>query len=145
MKKIGEYTARGRVEHRIVQRITLFDGCFDTGYKVTSFQLLTDDPTTALSDVSGVLATEEAAATAEWNLADQRQIAWAGHEVRQGGPAESGGTVDPDNFVVEDLYIYGFNGSGTNQFINYIVTMEKYETTDWRGALAMVRNSAQSS
>jgi hypothetical protein len=145
MKKIGEYTARGRIEHRFIQRITLFDGCFNTGYKVISFELLTDDPTTALNDVSGTLATEEAAATSEWNLADVRQIGWAGHEVRQGGPAESGGAVDPDNFIVEDLYVYGFNAAGTNNYINYIITMEKYETTDWRGALAMVRNSAQSS
>jgi len=145
MKKIGEYTARGRVGHRLIQRITLFDGRFDTGYKVVSFQLLTDDPGTALSDVFGTLATEEAAAVAEWNLADSRQIGWGGHEVRVGGPAGSGDTIDRDNFIVEDLYVYGFNGSGTNQFVNYIVRMEKYETTDWRGALAMVRNSGQSS
>lgn len=145
MKKIGEYTARGRVEHRLTQRITLFDGRFDTGYKVISFELLTDDPSTALNDVFGVLATEEAAATDEWNLADSRQIGWAGHEVRQGGPAEAGGTIDPDNFIVEDLYVHGFNSAGTNNYINYIIVMEKYETTDWRGALAMVRNSGQSS
>ncbi len=145
MKKIGEYTARGRLKHRITQRITLFDGRFDTGYKVISFEVLTDDPGDADNDVHGVLATEEAAATNDWNLGDQRQIGWAGHEVRSGGPAQSGGTVDPDNFVVEDLYVRGSNGGGTNYYVNYIIVMEKYQTTDWRGALALVRNSAQSS
>jgi hypothetical protein len=145
MKKIGEYTCRGRLFHAITKRITLFDGRFDTGYKVVSFKLLTDDPSTAANDVFGVLATEEAAATDDWNLGDQRQIAWAGHENRQGGPAAQGGAVDPDNFVVEDLWVRGNNGSGTNYYVNYIIVMEKYETTDWRGALAMVRNSAQSS
>ena len=49
--------------------------------------------------------------------------------------------IDPDNFVVEDLWVY-VRASG-NQPINYLITMEKYDTTDARGALAMVRNNAQ--
>jgi len=142
MKKIGEYTARGTIADREVKRIVLFDGCFDTGYKVISFKVLTDDPTNAAADVSGTLATEESAAVGIWQLGDQRQIAWSGHEVRVGGPAEAGGAIDPDNFVVEDLYVYGKNANAGGQ-VNYIITMEKYETSDWMGALAMVRNSGQ--
>jgi hypothetical protein len=143
MKKIGEYTCRGRLLHNITKRITLFDGRFDTGYKVITFEVLTDEPSNSATDVTGVLATEEAAATNDWNLGDQRQIAWAGH---QGAlfPAKAG-TVDPDNFIVEDLYVRGANAAGTNYYVNYFIVMEKYETTDWRGALALVRNSAQSS
>jgi len=141
MKKIGEYTARGRVIHRGTDRITLFDGCFDTGYKVISFKVFPIDPYTAASDVVGVIATEAAAATDDWDLADQRQIGWASVDIRTGGFAQGGGTVDPDNFIVEDLYVHGFSGTGVD--INYIITMEKYQTTDWMGALTMVRNSAQ--
>jgi len=129
MKKIGEYTCRGRVKRNTTQRITLFDGRFDTGYKVTSFQVLPEDPTVAAEDVTGVLATEPGAATLEWNLGDQRQIAWAGNKSDSSSSTQMS-VIDPDNFIVEDFYM---------------ITMEKYETTDWRGALALVRNSAQSS
>jgi len=141
MKKIGMYTARGQILNQATKQITLFDGRFDTGYKVISFKVYPDEPYTAAADVVGVLATEAIAATNDWDFSDQRQIAWASVDIRTAGFAAGGGTVDPDNFIVEDLYVHGKNqNSGA---INYIITMEKYETTDWRGALAMVRNSNQ--
>jgi hypothetical protein len=141
MKKIGEYTTRGQLIHRFTERIPLFDGRFDTGYRVVSFRVYPTEPFTAAADVVGVIATEEAAATIEWDLSDSRQIAWASVDIRTGGFAKGGGTVDPDNFIVEDLYLHAFSGTGDP--INYIITMEKYETTEWMGALALVRNSAQ--
>tara|TARA_R100001244_G_C5164357_1_gene131291 strand:+ start:294 stop:731 length:438 start_codon:yes stop_codon:yes gene_type:complete len=141
MKKIGQYTARGQIANQTTKRITLFDGRFDTGYKVVSFKVFPDEPYTAAADVVGVLATEEAAATDDWDLNDQRQIAWSSVDIRTGGFAAGGGDVDPDNFIVEDLYFHGKNGDGGA--INYLIVMEKYETSEWMGALAMVRNSAQ--
>jgi|FLLY01.1.fsa_nt_gi hypothetical protein len=143
MKKIGEYTARGQIANQTTQRITLFDGRFDTGYKIISFHVFPDEPYTAAADVVGVLATESAAATDDWDLGDNRQVAWASVDIRTGGFAAGGGTTDPDNFIIEDLFVHGKNGN--SGAINYLVTMEKYETTDWRGALAMVRNASQSS
>jgi len=142
MKKIGEYTCRGNVKDLTTQRITLFDGRFDTGYKVTSFQVLPENPDVATEDVVGVLATESAAAGLRWNLGDQRQIAWAGNK-NDGLSSTQMAVIDPDNFIVEDLYFFGKNGA--TKSVNYLITMEKYETTDWRGALALVRNSSQSS
>ena len=143
MKKIGQYTARGQIANQTTKRITLFDGRFDTGYKVVSFKVFPDEPYTAAADVVGVLATEEAAATDDWDLNDQRQIAWSSVDIRTGGFAAGGGDVDPDNFIVEDLFFIGTNDAG--QDLNYFIKMEKYDTTDWMGALTMVRNSAQSS
>jgi hypothetical protein len=140
MKKIGEYTARGKVADRTTKRITLFDGRFDTGYRVVRFQVLPDDPDVAATDVVGMLATEESAATVAWNLSDQRQIAWAGNK-NDGYSSTAMNVVDPDNFIIEDLYFHGKNAASTS--INYIITMEKFDTTDWMGALTMVRNSAQ--
>jgi len=139
MKKIGEYTARGKVANQTTKRITLFDGRFDTGYRVVSFKVFPDEPYTAAADVVGVLATHSEAATNDWDLSDQRQIAWSSVDIRTGGFAAGEGDVDPDNFIVEDLYFHGKNGASGS--INYLVTMEKYETTDWMGALAMVRNT----
>ena len=144
MKKIGEYTCRGRVKRNTTQRITLFDGRFDTGYKVTSFQVLPEDPTVAAEDVTGVLATEPGAAILDWNLGDQRQIAWSGNKSDSSSSTHMA-VIDPDNFIVEDLFFFGDNPFSAGSRVNYLITMEKYETTDWRGALALVRNSAQSS
>jgi hypothetical protein len=141
MKKIGEYTARGQIANQTTKRITLFDGRFDTGYKVISFHVFPDEPYTAAADVVGVLATEATAATNDWDLSDQRQIAWASVDIRTGGFAQGGGQTDPDNFIIEDLYFHAKNGDGGA--INYLIVMEKYETNDWMGALTMVRNSAQ--
>jgi len=141
MKKIGEYTTRGSVPDQTTKRITLFDGRFDTGYRVVSFQVLPFDPADATSDVIGVLATEEAAATEAWDLSDNRQIAWCGARGGRSAPEDGLCEIDPDNFIIEDLFFRGTNTTG--RATNYLITMEKYDTTDWMGALTMVRNSAQ--
>lgn len=140
MKKIGEYTTRGLVGFREVKRISLFDGRFDTGYRLVSVQALQADPSSSDADCFITVATEEEAANPQWDLGDVRQIGWASSK-GDPFPTLSPGVVDPDNFIVEDLYIYSnsIDGSGTN----YLITMEKYDTTDWHGALTMVRNSAQ--
>ena len=51
--------------------------------------------------------------------------------------------VDRDNFIVEDLYVYVRSGTSAAA-VNYYIELDKYDTTDARGALAMVRNSSQS-
>jgi len=141
MKKIGEYTTRGKVLSNTTKRISLFDGRFDTGYKIVKFLVLPDAARDSSVDVIGVLATEAEAATSDWDLSDQRQIAWASSRGGRSAPEDGFAVVDPDNFIIEDLYFHGRNTS--DQFINYLITMEKYDTTDWMGALTMVRNSAQ--
>jgi hypothetical protein len=141
MKKIGEYTTRGTVAHNTIDRVILFDGRFDTGYRVISFVLLPSDADDVNADVYGTLATEEAAAVRTWNLGDQRQIGWSGNKVDPLASTLQAGIIDPDNFIVEDLFVFGASGNSTE--INYMITLEKYDTTDWVGALAMVRNSAQ--
>jgi hypothetical protein len=141
MKKIGEYTVRGDVPDGGVGRVILFDGRFDTGYVIKSFYIFPRDPTSGNSDSFGCLATEEGAATSNWVASDNRQIAWATANMLGYGSDQPTTLIDPDNLVVEDLWIYG-NDANDNP-VNYIITMEKYEFTEWRGALAMVRNSAQ--
>ena len=61
------------------------DGRFDTGDKIVDFRVYPDDPYTPADDVVGVLATEASAATEDWNLGDQRQVAWASVDIRTGG------------------------------------------------------------
>lgn len=147
MKKIGEYTIRGRVSHLVESRIILFDGKFDTGYVVKSFSVFPYDFTAASDQtIIGRLATTDGLPTVRetfWDASDNRQIAWAstdglGFESMNPGEATF---IDPDNFIVEDLYITCLNGDDNES--NYLIVLEKYDTTDSRGALAMVRNRSQ--
>ena len=76
---------------------------------------------------------------------DGNQIAWAGNDGAGGGKwTNNTSIVDPDNMVVEDLYVYARTlSSATADPINYMVILEKYEITEWEGALTMAQDRAQ--
>ena len=144
MKKIGEYTMRGQVAETVAgfsEKIgNLFDGRFDTGYRVVEFVIAGVEGATA-DDYSAKLSTE-ATGTRNWNWGDNREIAWASTNVGASGVRENHfSLVDPDNLTIEELFIDCLTpGTGT---LNYFIRLEKYSFSDWRGALAMVRNSSQ--
>ena len=154
MKKIGTYTVRGSgFESDDGQgpiKIPLFDGKFSTGYRVTSFQVwassIADTYDQRLGAKLGTVGTLSQAASDFMNAGDQREIAWAGQgdgSIDEMGPVTS--IIDPDNMIVEDLYVYLRANQQTGvEKVNYIITMDKYDITDWQGALCMVRNNAQS-
>jgi len=143
MKKIGNYTVRGKAEDDKVTKVMLFDGRFDTAYKITKFVVAGVNTSSALStDVNGCLATTEDSPSANWDFSDQRQIGWASlRGIEAAAVGDDFSLIDSDNLVVEDLFVY-VNGNGSTH-VNYYVEMEKYEVTNWQGALAMVRNNAQ--
>ena len=152
MKKVGEYTLRGTLEGEsttpIWDKILLFDGKFTTGYRIVEFVVSAVNSSSA-QDVTGKLATEPTAVTTiglgnYWNWADNREIAWASannvtSSIREG----SFSLTDPDNLVIEDLYVSVQNNAGSTEQVNYFIKMEKYEFSDSIGALAMVRNRSQ--
>lgn len=155
MKKIGEYTTRGLVtETQVIDgrpaKIPLFDGSFETAYKVTAFYVWGTDWSAASGpDVIGKLSKNDdgTVGQADFMRADDgNQIAWAGSS----GGADTPGVVfnnfiiDPENLVVEDLYVYARSTNATQSDpINYMVIMEKYEISDWKGALTMAQDRAQ--
>ena len=152
MKKIGQYTARGIVTEDDTsggnpQLIPLFDGSFKTAYRVIEFHIWPGSiNNSSNADVLGKLSKNDdgVLTTANfWRADDDNQIAWAG--ITGGGDAinQPFNLVDPDNLIVEDLYVYGLTAGSTTVAINYMVIMEKYEITDWQGALAMARDRAQ--
>ena len=156
MKMIGKYTARGIVseadtEAGLPQKIPLFDGKFTTGYKVVQFQIWgTDYGSGANPDCIGKLSKNDDGVTSFSNFFradDDNQIAWAqatGQTDSGGGGGFGESIVDPDNLVVEDLYVYVRSANTTDADpVNYLVVMEKYEIDDWQGALAMARDRAQ--
>ena len=156
MKKIGQYTARGTVSEQDTidgnpHQIPLFDGRFDTAYRVVEFKIWgTDYDGSANPDCIGKLSKNDDGAVAPsvfMRADDDNQIAWAttaagGQSGTDGGFSES--IIDPDNLVVEDLYVYVRSANATTTDpVNYLVILEKYEITDWQGALAMARDRAQ--
>ena len=152
MKKIGEYTARGIVTEDDTtagnpQRIPLFDGSFKTAYRVIEFHIWPGNiNSSSNADVLGKLSKNDDGVTSNvnfWRADDDNQIAWAG---ANGGADLINipmSIIDPDNLIVEDLFVYGITAGSTTAPINYLVVMEKYEITDWQGALAMARDRAQ--
>jgi len=147
MKKVGEYTSRGQVpdgEHRI----ELFDGRFDTGYRVTRFVIAASNTAEDEVDFQSVkLATEPGLSADTWDWSDNREIAWSmfGYFANPSNAAFGGPSsfteIDPENLIVEDLFLYV--QSRNEDPVNYIIEFEKYDITDWQGALAMVRNRSQ--
>ena len=153
MKKIGEYTARGIVLETetvagVPQKIPLFDGQFTTAYRVTRFQVWGSNVSGNGGYAFGKLSKNDTGATAEadfFRADDDNQIAWsqAGHSTSGYSISGMGDfIIDRDNMIVEDLYVYVHsNVSGLE--INYLIEMDKYEISDWQGALTMARDKAQ--
>ena len=147
MKKIGEYTTRGVVSTTGLARITLFDGRFDTGYRVVKFDMamLTQNVN---AEASCKLLTDDRGSSADsddWNWDNNEEIAWArtGNNTTSNATHTTESYVDPDNMIIEDLYIKAATNEGDAE-VNYMIVLEKYEFTEWNGALNMVRNSSQS-
>ena len=155
MKKIGTYTCRGRGLESDntgggVIKVALFDGRFDTGYRVTRFVVSTN-AANAGSDCIGKLQTEEPAVPGDafWDWSKNTEIAWAAFTmdatVTPGeGWSTNNNMVDRENMIVEDLFITVRTRDITDPFVNYYIELEKYDISDSQGALAMVRNRAQS-
>ena len=154
MKKIGQYTARGTINEADTaagnpQKIPLFDGSFSTAYRVIGFHIWGSDyGGSANPDCIGKLSKNDIGTLSAGNFMradDDNQIAWAwfGASTDAGGSSSQDPIIDKDNLVVEDLYVYGRSvNTETTDPINYMVVMEKYEISDWQGALAMARDRA---
>lgn len=155
MKMIGTYTARGivteaKTEAGLPQLVQLFDGKFSTGYRVVDFKVWSASyDSSNNADCIGKLSKNPDGVTAAadfFRADDDNQVAWA----TSGGGADSAALetlgqaiIDPDNLIIEDLYVYVRNAGGNTIKINYLITMEKYDITEARGALTMARDRAQ--
>lgn len=148
MKKKGEYTCRGRVIEGDEVRIQLFDGSFETAYKVISFDIWSADLGSSGNDCAGRLSVNSIGAMPTsgtmMDARDANQIAWAAVQAGTNGFGPISSIVDPDNLVIEDLWFSGQHG-GTSKEINYLITMEKYDISETMGAVTMSRKQAKRS
>ena len=153
MKLLGTYTARGTcTEQQTIdgnpQRIRLWQGTNKIAYKVIDFKVWgTDWDGSANPDAIGKLSKNDIGTVAPsvfMRADDDNQIAWASSSGStqggtQGGFADS--IIDPENLVVEDLYVYVRSPNATAEDpVNYLVTMEKYAVEAFRGTLEMARD-----
>ena len=122
-------------------KVYLFDGSFETGFKIVDFQIAPSD--WALdTDVAAILSTEPIEGNAyQWNWADNRQKGWATYQAN--GASATGNYYQEhlDDIIVEDLYIKAW--SQTAQNVNYKIVLEKVKIAEYRGALALVMNASQ--
>ena len=154
MKKIADLTMRGKIEcasnsSGFTERLQMFDGRFNTAYRVTKF-IVSTNAANAGSDCIGKLSAEEPAdpADAFWDWSNNTELAWAAFTmdatVTPGeGWATNNNLVDRENLIVQDLFITVRTRDISDPFVNYYIELEKYDMTDAQGALAMVRNRAQ--
>lgn len=154
MKKIGEFTARGQNTEEqsrvgMPARIRLFDGRFDTAYKVREFYVWgASFNTSSNPDVLGKLSTSpnvEEASVNFFNAADSREIAWGSSagSTDTAFNAPPGTVIDPENLIVEDLWF--FARSAGAEPVNYLIIMDKYEVTETIGAVSMAKDRASES
>jgi hypothetical protein len=154
MNKIGEYTARGIVRETETDdgqpaKIELFDGRFDTAYRVVEFKIWPSDIGSVDNfECCGKLSKNDDGTLTDsdfFRADDGNQIAWAGNDGAGGGKwTNNTSIIDPENLIIEDLFVYARTlSSATSDPINYLVVLEKYEITDWLGALTMAQDRAQ--
>jgi hypothetical protein len=151
MKKIGDYTLRGLFtdgEGVLVRIATLFDGRFDTAYRLVKARFIPSDfATSTAPDCLAKLSTDvgvNVESSGFFDCSDNREIAWGGFSGSTDGSLSAidvGTVIDPDNMIVEDLYM-AIRQSASGD-VNYILEFEKYDITDWQGALSLVRNRSQ--
>ncbi len=146
MKKIGEYVVRSQVTSSDGggDRIQLFDGRFDTGYRITKFEIANSDrSTTSVVIGSAKLTTEPSLSNDNWDWGKVTEVAWAscawdGNGISTQTPNT---VIDPDNMIIEDLYISV--DSNIEQDYNYIIHFEKYEFAPFDGAGFLIKNNSQ--
>lgn len=155
MKLTRTYTCRGKItetesETGAPARIRLFDGSYETAFKVISFHVWSTSVSGSAPFCVGKLATSNALPNVQaadfFDASDSREIAWS-----QSSGATDGGQhtigdniVDPDNLIVEDLWVY-VRANNDLTPINYMITLEKYDISETLGAVSMSRDRANES
>ena len=142
MKSEGIVTMRGVGTVPNVERVLLFDGRFDTAYRIVDFKIAPTGPLDQ-EEITATLNTIEVSHSSTWNWALNTQVGWAAWNVPINSRFGEYSNVDDEAIVVEDLYIDFTGDSG--QTINWEIKLEKLEVKDYQGALAMISSRGQGS
>jgi hypothetical protein len=140
MKQDNILTLKGKILAGDVERITLFDGRFDTAFRILSIVITPQDILTAEA-MTLKMMTEDATHSTGWFWAKNTEVGWASWNVPTNSRFGQFSQVDKEALIVEDLFLDASGDSG--EFVNYMIELEKVNITTWKGALAMVRNKSQ--
>lgn len=147
MKKVGEYTLTGRIPSRVETRVSLFDGKFDTAFRIDSIKCANVNNSTARESFIVVTTKQDVFGTTanEWDWSDNFQVAWAMYKTAVGSNEGSFffSNVKDGNLIVEDLYLNVETDDTVFAEVNYEIKMTKFDISEAQGALAMVRSSSQ--
>ena len=117
--------------------INLFDGRFDTGFKLISFEIVARYGTDNAEEATATLYNrKQAGFDREWNFADVEQVGWSGWMIPTATQFGIWNRVDDETILVEDLFLQIYAVAETADF-NYIIKLQKYDITEWEGALAL--------
>ena len=143
MKKLGNlYTMAGSINATSSNdpfRIQLFDGKYTTAYRIEYFAVHNNGDNQ--TDVQAVLTTDILGTSplSNWDFGNNLQIGWAKNHWWNFNAGTLQSEIDPENLVIQDLFVYSTSG----QRCNYVIYAQKYDISEWQGALQMVRNRSQ--
>jgi hypothetical protein len=143
-QKIGDIiTMRGQIAENVNgKELQVFDGRFDTGYKILEFYIAPSDPTAANEIIAKLHTSSTTPSIAVWNWSDVQEIAWASWGISTSGSGADFFLLDHDNMIIENLYLSSYNTVEAGS-LNYYITLQKYKLSAWDGALNMVTNLSQ--
>jgi len=130
------------------QKVQIFDGDFESGYVIEEFKVFGIPNAETGTDIYSLISTNRNPSGVDdggdWDWSSNEQIAWASTTWSGAGATVSEfNLVDPDHLLIEDFFVWFRFGGGSGESANYYCRMRKVKTSDWIGALAMVRNKAQ--
>jgi len=144
-RKTGRFrTLRGSVQDRTWTRYLLDDQDSSTAWRIIKFQIFPTRPTGANSCAGQLTTSPDVDISTEvWNFADARVLAVSA--TRDDGVYKvmpSFTAIDPDNLIVEDLWIYS-DAEGDQVRSNYLIILEQYYTSAWQQVFQRIRNMGQ--
>lgn len=149
-RPLGEtYVLKGKIPGDYSQhRIMLFDGRFDTAWRVVQFIIAPERILNSAADGAAKLMTEESEASqpaGEWLWEDNKEIGWATWQntgTRASNPYNA--IIDPENLIIEDLYITSSIATDApDNLMNYMIVLEKYKITQSQGTITYIKNRGQ--
>jgi hypothetical protein len=143
-QKIGDIiTMRGQIAENVNgKELQIFDGRFDTGYRILEFYIAPSNPTAANEIIAKLHTSSTTPSIAVWNWSDVQEIAWASWGISTSGSGADFFLLDHDNMIIENLYISSYNTVEAGE-LNYYITLQKYKISAWDGALNLVTNLSQ--
>ena len=133
----GLYRLRGQGVAGDVERISLFDGRFDTGFTLKSITIVPLNITTT-EEISLRVLLEEEAHSVDWDWSSPNEIAWASYGTPINTRFGLYDAIDSDVIIVEDMYL-DFSGDA-GQVINYMIHLEKVKMDTWEGGFQIAKN-----